>query len=294
MKGGPIVPRTLKEPGKRVLNAAANNFYAAYKEYLKEKAIEAITPPPNREGFVLDFFKGRKTISGYSPQGFGDRRRGCKTATVNLHPHPDWWDRQLRESETTNLPRALVDVKRKRYFTSEEFISGHVINATFGGDFERYENQTVLTHTANGQHFFDQTVKKAVEQMSRACYQMAFVCGTDTARLAEICDAWWITINATVNDRSWYDAAGDEMKKAFAAKQGYPLNAIATTIVFSATSTGKPDHETIAGMRISENKVHDIARSIRSFDHYMEAVKSWTLTQNVPADATSKSEVSTA
>lgn len=283
------MPSTLSKAGAAQAKKDAQDFLKQYKDSLKNLAVKVIRGVPKRESAALAYFKGKAKTSGYATTAF-DAKRGCKTATVRLHPHPDWKDVELGGSKTLpNLPPALGDIKP--YFPGERFISGHMINADFGGDHTKAANQTVLTHAANSQHDFDDAIKSAAKVMGRACYEMGRESNATGVGiyLDKLYAEWAIKINVTVGATSWADDGvlqNDPIVKALPPGK-YPLSAVSTQIVFEAKAENTPDTDAIAkNLQIPNEKMSAIAKAISEFKQYMNEAARFELNQPAPANLT--------
>jgi hypothetical protein len=288
------MPFNLTTAGQKSANQAARDFLAAYRKVLVKQAIKVVAGAAKSETSALAHFTGLAKISGYAPVAFADTNRGCETASVRVHPHPDWKDIELGGSKTVNLPQALTDIKP--LFPGEKFISGHMINADLGGNHLLAANQTVLTSPANSQHDFDDAVKAACMRMGRVAFEMGRYClaknGADY--ISSVHKNWGIKVHVAVGSHSWYDVykahATLSSHKHVAAP--YPLNAIATQIVFTAVAENTPTPEEIAkNLKIPESKMTAIAQNLSEFAQYMNDAARFELNQPAPADFTARSHV---
>lgn len=65
-----------------------------------------------------------------------------------------------------NLPKGIKRAKVK--YPYEVFVSGHLLNAEFGGNGKNAKNLTILTSEANANHKnFDNPIKKALDQLKK-------------------------------------------------------------------------------------------------------------------------------
>jgi len=294
------MPSQLSKAGRAAAKQAAEDFLKEYKKILKKSALTVVQGTNQTEVRALGFFKGRKKTSHYQPKAFADIRRGCQTATIWIHPHIDWKDVELGGSKTlSNVPQALTAIGT--VFPGERFISGHMINADFGGDHTNPGNQTVLTHAANSQHDFDDAVKAAAKKMAVAVYEMYRASNSPDAEtyLDGLYDDWVIKVDVTVDDESWYDVyvADAVLKNDPNVKtHQYPLNAVATRIVFTAEGVNTPDADDIAkNLLIPSNKMGPIATTLAEFNQFMDEASSFELNQAAPPgfSATDRSKVQT-
>jgi hypothetical protein len=90
-----------------------------------------------------------------APKGGG--YAGCAQVTITLGPLQDFSNSGTNSSGA--FPRAKAKAETKYY--RQTFVSGHVLNADFGGP-DASKNMTILTSSANSQQkTFDSNVKKA-------------------------------------------------------------------------------------------------------------------------------------
>jgi hypothetical protein len=90
-----------------------------------------------------------------APTGGG--YRGCAQVTITLGPLQDFSNSGTNSSGAFPLAKADAQVT----YYQQTFISGHVLNADFGGP-DAPKNMTILTSSANSQQkTFDSNVKKA-------------------------------------------------------------------------------------------------------------------------------------
>lgn len=293
---GLAVAGTLSKAGQAAAKQAAEDFLKKYKSRVKSQGVKVLKGVGPSEGKALNFFKGRKRTSAYKPKAY-NAKRGCQTASICLHPHIEWKDVELGGSKTlSNVPGALVDIGA--VFPGERFISGHMINADFGGDHTNPGNQSILTHAANSQHDFDDAVKAAAKRMGLAMFEM-YRASTDSGAdsyLDGVYDEWVIEVQATVGAQSWYDVykPNPAFNKNAAVKNRYPLDAVATKIVFTAAVTGTPTAGEIAkNLKIPSEKMGLVAAALAQFQQFMDSVTTFELTQDPPQgfSATDRSKV---
>ena len=94
-------------------------------------------------------------VAGGEAYGGGVSARGSKEAWAKLFPRSPGPGRQHKlGSITAGLPPCIDKVTAKY----PNIISGHVINADYGGDGNQSYNQTCLTAKANSDHKFDNAI----------------------------------------------------------------------------------------------------------------------------------------
>ncbi|WP_141316484.1 hypothetical protein [Streptomyces spinoverrucosus] len=95
-------------------------------------------------------------------------------------------------------PQAIQAIKKK--YPGTTFISGHLLNADFGGDGKDHKNLTVLTSTGNANHKkFDEPIKKALMQL-RTAYQAMNELGIDVKAIR-----YGIKVDIEVTGKEWGD-----------------------------------------------------------------------------------------
>jgi hypothetical protein len=293
------MPSQLSKAGKAAAKLAAQDLLKKYKKALKASAIKVVLGLPQLEMKALGFFKGRNKTSHYRPNAFADIRRGCQTATIWIHPHMAWNDTELGGSKTlSNVPEALTAIGS--VFPGERFISGHMINADFGGDHTNPGNQTVLTHAANSQHDFDDAIKAAAKKMARAVYEMYRASNAPNANtyLGQVYNNWVIKVDVTVGNQSWYDVynADPTLQNDPNVKNQYPLDAVATQIGFTAQAANTPAVGDIAkNLQIPLDKMGEVTTALAEFSQYMDEAARFELNQAAPPGfgATDRSQVQT-
>ena len=277
------MPKVLNSAGKKAAKAYAVTFLANYDAALLALAVKMLV---KGVGSKTGTATGMR-LTGLKNSPFAEERRGCKTAEVKLHPHKDVYTEMGGTDALPNVPQALVDIKT--LFPGEKFISGHVLNAEFGGDGSNHANQTVLTSGANSQHHFDEHVKSAWIYMTRAWEEMYRFAQDATAKtyMEDLQKDWAIHIEATVDDNSWYPAL-----KA-AVTNSYPLDCVTTRVEFTATEVNGPTEEDIAdALKIDPAKMDDLARYLSAFREHMSQATKFVVKQAAPATLAGRSPVS--
>jgi hypothetical protein len=181
----------------------------------------AATTARYRKPTVGNFYSN--SPSSVSNTSFADRRRGCKSGSATLRARVS--EDSLGSDADETLPSCIADVK-KAY--GDNWVSGHVINADFGGDGQKASNQTCLTTTTNRDHMFDDTVKRAWARLSNVFREIYTYVTTQEAGdyLSDLAQNWALQVEATVRDASW--------------GARYPDSCITTGVDFTVTVVGSP------------------------------------------------------
>lgn len=285
------MPKDLNSAGKKAAKAYAVSFLAKYDVAI---ATAARTLLSKGVGGKLGTATGTK-LTGLINTSFTDTRRGCKRAEVKLHPHNDVYNEMGGTDALANVPDALVDIKK--VFVNEKFISGHVLNAEFGGDGADPANQTVLTSGANSQHHFDEHVKSAWTFMTKAWEEMYKFTEDSAGRtyMENLRNKWAIHIVAVVDDASWLDTYSIDASLAADPNvvNKYPLNCVTTEVVFTATELNGPTENDIAtNLKIDSNKMDQLGRYISTFREHMSQATKFVVKQAAPATFAGRSPVS--
>lgn len=279
------MPKVLNAAGRKAAAAYAVTFLANYDAALLALAIKTLTRGVGSKAGSATGFK----LSSRVNTSFAEVKRGCKSAEVKLHPHTDVYSEMGGSDAITSVPQALVDIKA--FFPGEKFISGHVLNAEFGGVGSNPANQTVLTSGANSQHHFDEHVKSAWIYMTRAWEEMYRFAGDATTKsyMKDLRESWAIHIQATVDDSSWYAA----FKADPAITTPYPLDCVTTQVTFTAAEVNGPTEKDIADeLKIDPDKLGDVARYLSAFREHMSQATKFVVKQAPPASLAGRSPVS--
>ena len=141
--------------------------------------------------------------------------RGCKKVTATLGPKQQFG--QAGSDATGSYPKALA--KASSTYKDQTFISGHVLNADFGGP-NLPRNTTILTSSANGQQkTFDSNIKAARNAL-HLVYSTLAQCGPKASTFFTNL-GYGIKIVITLDDDAWAD--------------DYPGNCISTEMRLTAT-----------------------------------------------------------
>lgn len=157
------------KPGKKPLSADTKaGVKGNAKKKVKKKILDDLSVNPNL------FLPVAKDLSPYeiivgakydlfddpadAPAGVGKHGyKGCQRATITLGPKQQLG--QVGTNSSGIYPLAKADAEAT--YTDQTFVSGHVVNADFGGP-DAASNMTILTSSANGQQkLFDNHVKNA-------------------------------------------------------------------------------------------------------------------------------------
>ena len=153
--------------------------------------------------------------------------RGCKTATVTLGPLAGFTDVNSGTDAEAVWPSAIEDVRAK--IQGYTWISGHVINADFGGFGGSDENMTCLTSSANSQQkAFDSNVKHA-----RTYLHQVYTALREAGKKSDFFSGfgYGIELELEMSDATW--------------GRKYPYNCVSNTMSLAATVVNEPSEEEV-------------------------------------------------
>jgi hypothetical protein len=187
--------------------------------------------------------------SGNAPHAVGAMNtftsayRGCKSSSSVLRPHHGITGSGLGTDAKPDVPKALADLQSDNFF-KDTFISGHVMNADFGGVGLNAGNQTILTSAANSAHKsgWESPVKKAQYFMTLVVkFLRAFkLDGAKTGIVDGIESKWRIELSGVVEDESWWDVLSAVDQGTLTPAQEKIAKSIATEVNFTAISQDTP------------------------------------------------------
>jgi hypothetical protein len=293
MEEGLSVAKTLSRKGEKAAEAYAAKFLTKYEAVLKKLAITVLQKGIGRKPGSANGVK----ITGLVNTPFLDAKRGCQTASVDLHPHKDVYSEMGGSDAKPNIPDALDAIKKLNIFPNEKFISGHVLNAEFGGVGANSANQTVLTTAANSQHHFDENVKSAWVNMTKAWEEMCkFVVDDDGKTYTnDLLKNWAIHIEAVVSDESWYDTykIDPTLKADPKVLKVYPLDCVAAQVEFTAKELNGPTVEAIAEkLQIDPKKMRELKMYMSHFHEFLSQAAKFVVKQEAPKTFGDRSPVS--
>jgi len=285
--------KTLNAKGQKAAKAYAKVFLAQYALAVSGVAKKLLV---RGVGSTASKATGTKFTGKVRNPFPGNKNRGCMRAEVKIHPHEDVKNEMGGTDADPNVPAALPVAKP--LFPGEVFISGHIINAEFGGEGNDPGNQTILTSGANSQHHFDEHVKAAWYQMTKAWEELSrfAVNSTGNAYMTKLQKDWAIHVVGVVDNESWYDKYMTDpvLKLDPTVKAKYPLDCISTKVVMTATELNPPSEADIAtNLKIEPAKTDQLGRHISAFREHMSQAAQFVVTQEAPPTLAGRSLVST-
>jgi hypothetical protein len=286
------MPKPLNPEGVKAAKAYAKIFIEQY-----ELAVAGIARKLLAKGIGRSASKATGTkFTGVVRTAFPDKKRGCMRAEVKIHPHEDVKSEMGGTDADPNVPAALPVAKP--IFPGEVFISGHIINAEFGGAGDDPGNQTILVSGANSQHHFDEHVKAAWYQMTKAWEELSrFATGSKgQAYMEDLQKNWAIHVVGVVDASSWYDKyiSDPVLKSNATVKKKYPLDCISTKVVFTAKELNGPTEDDIAkNLKIDDTRTDQLARHLSTFREHLSQASQFVVTQAAPPTLAGRSSVLT-
>jgi len=213
--------------------------------------------------------------------------RGCKTSTSVLRPHHSITGSGLKSDAKSDVPTALADLQKPANKTlfADTFVSGHVMNAAFGGLGSNPGNQTILTSGANSVHKggWEGPVKKAQYFMTLVVkYLHAFkLNGTQAGILAGIESSWRIELSGVVAAQSWWDVMSATDRGTLTPVQEDIVKAITTKVNFTATAQDTPTEEQLEKLTLDPGgtEFRLVVQYLESFKQIMAQVATFQLEQ---------------
>ncbi|MEU6284971.1 hypothetical protein [Streptomyces sp. NPDC047028] len=216
-------------PKRKLKNAAKVQVKArgkpATKKKVKKMAETAIASRRSQRAKAGKSFA--QLIENNAPAAGGEAfggPRGCKRAYVSLKAHP-LSSGGLGSDADANLPSCIKTVRAHYGGT---WVSGHVINADFGGNGKKNFNQTCLTSGANRDHTFDEATKLAWKGLTATVEAMFKEASTpDAVKYVEKkATKWLIRVEGRVSEDAW-------------AEDG-PGRYVADSVTYTAVQEGTP------------------------------------------------------
>lgn len=177
------------------------------------------------------------------PSAFTAVYRGCESSSSVLRPHHSITGSGMGTDANSRVPKALADLQDDKFF-KDTFVSGHVMNADFGGLGDDPGNQTILTSAANTAHKngWEKPVKKAQYFMTLVVkFLRAFqLDAAKTSIVDGIESNWRIELSGVVLDQSWWDLLTPLDQGTLSAAQEKVAKSITTEINFTAIAQDTP------------------------------------------------------
>jgi hypothetical protein len=215
---------------------------------------------------------------------FPDVYRGCKDSSSVLRPHHGITGAGLGTDAKSDVPEALEDLQAANFF-ADTFVSGHVMNADFGGVGSDPGNQTILTSMANSVHKggWEGPVKKAQYFMTLVVKALRGfeLDGTGTAIIDGIESNWRIELNGVVEDQSWWDELSATVQGSLTPPQAEIARSITTEVNFTAIARDTPKMSDFTVLKLDESRDEFVlaAKYLKSFKEMMDQVADFRLTQ---------------
>jgi hypothetical protein len=279
------IAKVLSQYGKKVVEAYIEQKRDSYQQALIAKYSKL---PKNRVKSSAG--AGDKWKSTNHPHTVGAMNtfpsayRGCKDSSSVLRPHHTITGSGLGTDAKPNVPKALADLQKANFF-DDTFVSGHVMNADFGGVGTDPGNQTILTSGANSVHKggWETPVKKAQYFMTlviRAlrCFALD---STGTGVVDDIESNWRIALRGVVRDQSWWDVLSVTDRGTLTSAQAKIAKSITTEVNFTAVAHDTPKLADFTVLKLDEDRSEFglVVKYLGSFEQMMGEVATFKLTQ---------------
>ena len=215
---------------------------------------------------------------------FTDDYRGCKDSSSVLRPHHSITASGLGSDANPGVPDALADLQKDKFF-KDTFVSGHVMNADFGGVGVDPGNQTILTSAANSAHKngWESPVKKAQYFMTLVVkFLRAFeLDGTKTGIVDGIESNWRIELNGVVADQSWWDVLSSAEQGTLTTAREEIAKSITTEVNFTAVAQDTPTMANIEELELNNegSEFAMVVKYLEAFNQLMPQVANFKLKQ---------------
>lgn len=222
------------------------------------------------------------TIGAMNP--FTSAYRGCKSSSSVLRPHHSITGSGLGTDAKPDVPKALADLQSDNFF-EDTFISGHVMNADFGGVGLNAGNQTILTSAANSAHKsgWEAPVKKAQYFMTMVVkFLRAFkLDGTKTGIVDGIESKWRIELSGVVENGSWWDLLSAAEKGTLTPAQEEIVKSITTEVNFTAIAQDTPTTAELEQLELDKDgyEFTMVVQYLKAFEQLMAQVGNFKLRQ---------------
>jgi hypothetical protein len=237
------ITKVLTETGKRKLTEYVDQKRDDYEQALLKihTTLPAVAKGSTSSADKWKSVNRPHTIGKMNP--FTADYRGCKNSSSVLRPHHSITGSGLGTDANSRVPEALADLQGDKFF-GDTFVSGHVMNADFGGVGDDPGNQTILTSAANSAHKngWEKPVKKAQYFMTLVVkFLRAFqLDGTKTSVVDRIESNWRIELSGVVEDQSWWDMLSPTDQGTLSADQEDIAKSITTEVNFTAIAQDTP------------------------------------------------------
>lgn len=278
------IAKVLSQYGNGVINKYIDQKRDSYQQALIAK-YTTLPKQVKSSAVAADSWKSTNaphTIGAMNT--FPSAYRGCKDSSSVLRPHHTITGSGLGTDAKPNVPKALADLQKNNFF-GDTFVSGHVMNADFGGVGSDAGNQTILTSAANTAHKggWESPVKKAQYFMTlviKALRSFALG-GTGTGIVDDIESNWRIELNGVVEAQSWWDVLSVTDQGSLTPAEAKVAKSITTEVNFTAVAHDTPSMSDFTVLKLDENRSEFglIVKYLKSFKQMMDEVADFQLKQ---------------
>lgn len=278
------INKVLTENGVRKAKAYANLRRKEYEDALLLKYSDLPELARGSAGRA-DGWRSANSVNQIGPMvPFSAVYRGCKRSSSTLRPHHSVTGSGLGTDADAGVPAALADLQKDNFF-ADGFVSGHVMNADFGGVGSNPGNQTILTDMANSVHKggWEAPVKKAQYFMTLAVKNLrAFELDTAKESIVDTIESTWrIELSGVVADQSWWDVLDTADQGTLTPDQEEIAKSITTELNFTATAQGTPTDSQLEQLELDMDgtEFRLVVQYLQAFRELMAQVGTFKLTQ---------------
>jgi hypothetical protein len=214
---------SVKKSAKQNLGKTKEKSRAAFKTKISAERAEKVSERRStrtKRRPIEDIIKGKIRFAGPRYTAADNRLAGGKHSSATLGPG---CTSGLGSDSKADKPGAMA---RARAAYGIAFISGHLLNADFGGDGADSANLTILTGAANSSHkAFDSPVLKAVGALANV-YKDLYALGMDVEDLS-----YGIKVTIDTLPGTWSDK--------------FPGSCISNGLSCTAEVVNRPDEDAI-------------------------------------------------
>lgn len=278
------ITKVLTETGKKKLAEYVDQKRDDYEDALLKiyKTLPALAKGSTSTADKWKSVNSPHTIGKMNP--FAAVYRGCESSSSVLRPHHSITGSGLGTDAKPNVPKALADLQGDKFF-KDTFVSGHVMNADFGGVGNDPGNQTILTSAANSAHKngWEKPVKKAQYFMTLVVkFLRAFkLDATKTSIVDGIESNWRIELSGVVEDQSWWDILSPTDQGALSAAREKIAKSITTEVNFSAIAQDTPTMAELEQLELDSSgyEFAMVVQYLEAFKQVMAQVANFKLKQ---------------
>lgn len=277
------INKVLSGTGKKKIQAYVEKRREVYRKALLKK-YPTLTKYAKGTAARADSWKATNKLHQIGAMTPFDTYRGSKSSSSTLYPHHTATASGVGTDANSRVPKALAELQDDNFF-NDTFVSGHVMNADFGGIGSNAGNQTILTSDANSAHKngWESPVKKAQYYMSMVVRNLRALelDGAQEKIVDKIESDWRIELNGVVSADSWWDELSKADRKKLTKPRAKIVKAISTKLNFTAVAVGMPTDTQLQELKINPDsgQFWTVVEYLENFKQMMAQVATFQLEQ---------------